>query len=162
MPATHLIGVYINSFTIISDIEIHMVYHVYMCHYSFVHACIWHFLNYIIVMHIIEKYMLSKLSELSYRIVRLWAPSCVIDDNNKLCMTLRWRHDGRDSISNHRPHDCLPNRLFRRRSKLPVTGLYAGNSPGTGEFPAQMASNAEKFPFHDVIMTLPQCMWLTA
>ena len=37
--------------------------------------------------------------------------------------------------------------LFRRRSKktskLRVTGLCVGNSPGTGEFPAQMASNAE-------------------
>ena len=28
-------------------------------------------------------------------------------------------------------------------SKLCVTGLCMGNSPGTGEFPAQMASNAE-------------------
>ena len=28
-------------------------------------------------------------------------------------------------------------------SKLRVTGLCEGNSPGTGEFPAQMASNAE-------------------
>ena len=28
-------------------------------------------------------------------------------------------------------------------SKLRVTGLCAGNSPETGEFPAQMASNAE-------------------
>ena len=27
---------------------------------------------------------------------------------------------------------------------LRATGLCAGNSPGTGEFPAQMASNAEK------------------
>ena len=27
--------------------------------------------------------------------------------------------------------------------KLRVTGLCAGNSPATGEFPAQMASNAE-------------------
>ena len=39
------------------------------------------------------------------------------------------------------------NGWFRRRwkktSKLGVTGLCAGNSPGTGEFPAQMASNAE-------------------
>ena len=38
--------------------------------------------------------------------------------------------------------------LFRRRSKktskLGVTGLCAGNSPVTGEFPAQMAGNAEK------------------
>ena len=63
---------------------------------------------------------------------------------------LRWRHDGRDGVSNHQPHDCLLNRLFGRRSKkttkLCVTGLCAGNSPRTGEFPAQMASNAENVP----------------
>ena len=61
--------------------------------------------------------------------------------------TLRWRHNGRDSVSNHQRLDCLLNRLFRRRSKktskLRVTGLCAGNSPGTDEFPEQMASNAE-------------------
>ena len=33
--------------------------------------------------------------------------------------------------------------LTKKTSKLRVTGLCAGNSPGTGEFPAQMASNAE-------------------
>ena len=48
---------------------------------------------------------------------------------------------------NHPHHDCLLNRLFRRRSKktskIRVTGLCEGNSPVTGEFPAQMASNAE-------------------
>ena len=61
--------------------------------------------------------------------------------------TLRWGHNGRDSVSNHQPHHCLLNRLFSRRSKktskLRVTGLCVGKSPGTGEFPAQMASNAE-------------------
>ena len=61
--------------------------------------------------------------------------------------TLEWRHNGRDSISNHQPHDCLLNRLSRRKSKktskLRVTGLCAGNSPGTGEFPAQRVSNSE-------------------
>ena len=61
--------------------------------------------------------------------------------------SLRWRHNERDSVSNHQPHDCLLNRLFRRRSKktskLRVTGLCVGNSPGTGEFLAQMASYAE-------------------
>ena len=31
----------------------------------------------------------------------------------------------------------------KKTSKLRVTGLCAGNSSGTGEFPAQMASNAE-------------------
>ena len=64
-----------------------------------------------------------------------------------LTVTLQWRHNGHDSVSNHQPHDCLLSRLFRRRSKktskLRVTGLCAGKSPGTGEFPAQMASNAE-------------------
>ena len=63
--------------------------------------------------------------------------------------SLRWRHNGRDSVSNHQPHDCLLKLLFRRRSKktskLRVTGLCAWNLPGTGEFPAQMASNAENF-----------------
>ena len=60
---------------------------------------------------------------------------------------LHWLHNGRGSVSNHQPHNCLLNRLFKRRSKktskLRVTGLCVGNSPGTGEFPAQMASNAE-------------------
>ena len=60
---------------------------------------------------------------------------------------LQWRHNWRVSVSKQQPHDCLLSRLFRRRwkktSKLRVTGLCTGNSPGTGEFPAQMASNAE-------------------
>ena len=53
--------------------------------------------------------------------------SLVVGSNN----SLRWRHNGRDSVSNHQPHDCLLNRLFRRRSKK------------TSKFPAQVASNAE-------------------
>ena len=60
---------------------------------------------------------------------------------------LQWRRNGRYSVSNHQPYDCLLNRLYRRRSKktskLRVTGVCVGNSPGTGEFPAQMANNAE-------------------
>ena len=32
-------------------------------------------------------------------------------------LSLRWRHNGCDSVSNHQPHDCLLNRLFRRRSE---------------------------------------------
>ena len=50
-------------------------------------------------------------------------------------------------VSNHQPHGCSLNRLFRRRSKktskLCVTGLFTGNSPVTGVFPTQRASNAE-------------------
>ena len=61
--------------------------------------------------------------------------------------TLHWRHNELDGVSNHQPHNCLHNRLFRHRSKkismLRVAGLCEGNSPVTGEFPAQKASNAE-------------------
>ena len=61
--------------------------------------------------------------------------------------TLQWGHNGHDGISNHQPYDYLLNRLFRCRSKktskLRVTGLCAGNSPVTGEFPAQRASKVE-------------------
>ena len=72
------------------------------------------------------------------------------------CSSLQWRHNEQESVSNHQPHNCLLNCLFRpgsnKTSKLRVTGLCVGNSPGTGEFPAEMASNAEMFPFDDVIM----------
>ena len=61
--------------------------------------------------------------------------------------SLQWRHNGRDGVSNHQPHDCLHNRLFgcrsKKTSKPRFTGLCGGNSPGTGEFPAQTASKAE-------------------
>ena len=58
---------------------------------------------------------------------------------------LLWRHNERDGVSNHRRHGCLLTRLFISRSKKTsgVTGLCQGNSPITGEFPAQRASNAE-------------------
>ena len=71
----------------------------------------------------------------------------VVTERWQTTTSLQWCHNERDSVSNHKPHDCLLNCVFRRRSKkttkLRVTGLFAGNSPGTGEFPAQMASYAE-------------------
>ena len=61
--------------------------------------------------------------------------------------TFQWRHNGRDGVPNHQPHDRLLNRLFRHRwkktSKLRVTGLCEGNSPVIAEFPTQTASNWE-------------------
>ena len=86
-------------------------------------------------------------------------------------LSLHWRHNERDSVSNHQSHDCLLNCLFRRRSKktskLRATGLCAGNSPVTGEFPAQKTSNAENVSiwwFHDVKMWVCglhklDCLW---
>ena len=74
--------------------------------------------------------------------------------------TLRWRHNEWDGVWNHQPHDCLLNCFSGRRSKKIskpwVTGLCAGNSPGTGEFPAQMVSNAETVSIwwrhHDMVL----------
>ena len=61
--------------------------------------------------------------------------------------TSQWRHNRRGDVSNHQPYECLLNLLFRRRSKKTskrrVTGLCVGNSPVTGELPAQRANNAE-------------------
>ena len=61
--------------------------------------------------------------------------------------SLQWRHNEHNGVSNHQPHDCLLDCLFRHRSKqtskLHITGLCAGNSPVTGEFLAQRANNVE-------------------
>ena len=83
--------------------------------------------------------------------------------------SLLWRHNERDVTSNHQPVDCLLDRLFRRRSKktskFRVTGLCAGNSPGTGEFAAQRASNSENISIwwrHHVTKlfhALKACLW---
>ena len=71
-------------------------------------------------------------------------------------MSLEWLHNGRDDVTDLQPNHCLLNRLFRRRStkssKLRITGLCVGNLPVTGEFPAQLTSNAKMFPFDDVII----------
>ena len=76
-------------------------------------------------------------------------------------ITLHWRHNDHDGVSNHQPHGCLLSRLFgcrsKKTSKSRVTGLCAGISPGIGEFPAQMASNAENVSIwwrhHEVVNT---------
>ena len=55
-------------------------------------------------------------------------------------ISLHWRHDDHDGVSNHQPHGCLLNRLIGRRSKktskLRVTGRDRW-------IPAQKVSNAE-------------------
>ena len=74
--------------------------------------------------------------------------------NNK--STLWWRHNDHYSVSNHQPHGCFLNRLFRRRwkktSKLRVTGLCVGNSPGPVNSPHKGPVTRKMFPFDDVIM----------
>ena len=72
-----------------------------------------------------------------------------------IIITLLWRHNERDSVSNHQLHDYLLNRLFRRRSrktsKLRVTGLCAGHSPKTGDYLIKT--------FMSVPLLLPRNVW---
>ena len=78
--------------------------------------------------------------------------------------SLQWRHNGCDDVSNCRRLECLFNRWFRRRSKktskLCVTGVCEGNSPVTGEFPAQRVSDAGSVSIwwrHHVFDVSPWC-----
>ena len=77
-----------------------------------------------------------------------------------LCIIFFLHHNKCHGVSNHRCLDCLPNRLFRSRSKktskLRFTGLCEGNPPVTGGLPSQRASNAENVSIwwrhHDIGM----------
>ena len=87
-------------------------------------------------------------------------------DHHQMCyrwIPLQWRHNGCYGISNHQSHKCLLNYLFRckskKTSKLRITGLCAGNSPVTSEFPTQRFSNVENVSIDDIIM-LSDCFAL--
>ena len=71
-------------------------------------------------------------------------------------VTLQWRHNGRDSVSNHQPLDCLLNGLFRHRSKktskLRVTGFGRGIHRWLVNSPHKWPVTRKMFPFDDVIM----------
>ena len=56
---------------------------------------------------------------------------------NSSHFSLLWRQNGRDGVSNHQPYDCLLSLAFMHRSQKPIS------ASATGEYPAQMASNAE-------------------
>ena len=69
---------------------------------------------------------------------------------------LQWRHNDHDGVSNYQPHGCLLNLLFKcgskKTSKLRVTGLCVGNSPGPVNSPHKGPVTRKMFPFDDVIM----------
>ena len=73
-----------------------------------------------------------------------------------LRLSLQWRHNDHNGVSNHQPHGCLLKRLFRRRSKkiskIRVAGLYVETSPGPVNSPHKGPVTRKMFPFDDVIM----------
>ena len=83
--------------------------------------------------------------------------SCVVANGlSQYQSALQWRHNGRDSVSNHRPHDCLFKRLFRRWSEktLNSASLYfvRGIHRWPVNSPHKRPVRRKMFPFDDVIM----------
>ena len=70
--------------------------------------------------------------------------------------SLLWRHNGRDGILNHQLHDCLFNRLFRRRSKKHQStaslAFVRGSHRGPVNSPHKWPVTRKMFPFDNVIM----------
>ena len=70
--------------------------------------------------------------------------------------SLRWRHNGHDSVSNHQPPDCLLSRLFRRKSKKtskrPSLAFVRWIHRGPVNSPHKWPVTRKMFPFDDVIM----------
>ena len=113
--------------------------------------------KYSICRHITER------CESTMRESKRWQSAVVMTNGagNPTGLSLRWRHNGCDSVSNHQPHDCLL--LFRRRSKKDqssaslafVWGIHRGlvNSPHKWPVTRKM------FPFDDVIMIGSCILW---
>ena len=70
------------------------------------------------------------------------------------CRPLRWRHNGRDGVSHHQPHDCFLNRSFRRRSKKTALAFVRGIHRWPVNFPLKCPVTWKMFPFGDAIMIL--------
>ena len=128
--------------------------------YSIVHHSITKMCTYV---HISDKN--GALWDICLMLWRLCETGLLWSDG-KACFifSLRWRHNERDSVSNHQPHGCLHNGLLRRRSKktskLRVTGLCVGNSPGPVNSPHKGPVTRKMFPFNDVIMS--KCSYIAS
>ena len=80
---------------------------------------------------------------------------------HRTSFSLHWRNNDHGGVSNHQPHGCLLNRLFRHRSKktskLSATGLCAGNSPGPVNSQHKGPVTRKMVPCDDVIMLRHSC-----
>ena len=85
--------------------------------------------------------------------------ACVLTEDGywfPILLTLQWRHNGGDGVSNHQPHYCLLNCLFRRRSKktskLASLAFVWGIHRWSVNSPHKWPVTRKMFPFDDVIM----------
>ena len=74
-------------------------------------------------------------------------------------VSLRWRHNGCDGVSNHQPHHCLRNSFFGPRSKKHQSSaslaFVQGNHRGPVDSPHKGPVTRKMFPFDNVIMLRP-------
>ena len=106
--------------------------------------------------HVLLEYLLSFKGLFTCLFLILQWFGKAIFHQDVIRLPLHWRHNEHYGVSNHQPHSCLLNRLFRRRSKktskFRVTGLCVGNSPGQVNSPHKGPVTRKMFPFDDVIM----------
>ena len=111
-----------------------------------------------LILVIYHKIIVSKLQPHHPRVNELMRSDCILH----VLKSLPWCQNERDGVSNHQLPDCLLNCLFKHRSnktsKLRITGLCEGNSPVTGEFPTQRASNTENVSIWWRNHVIMQCM----
>ena len=76
----------------------------------------------------------------------------------KSTQTLEWRHNERDGVSNHQPHDCLLNRLFRRRCRKHQSSTSLAFMRGIHHWPVNSPHKGpvtrNMFPFDDSISSV--------
>ena len=71
---------------------------------------------------------------------------------------LQWRHNDRDGVSNHQPHDCLLKRLFRRRSKK-ISKLRVVDPCVAGEFPHKGPATRKTSSWRSNLITIKFCRY---
>ena len=73
-------------------------------------------------------------------------------------LSLQWRHNGHDGVSNHQPRVCLLNRIFRRRSKKHQSSASLAFVWGINQWPVISPHKGpvtwKMVPFDDVIMVM--------
>ena len=127
----------------------------------------WGFIHYSLVVYnsslLMSLYWYCVLIDRAYEMIlaicdamrRHWTKSYLIEVIAwRFIIALHWRHNGRDSVSNHQPYDCLLNRLFRHRKHQSsawlafVWGIHRGPVNSPHKWPV----TRKIFPFDDVIM----------
>ena len=101
-----------------------------------------------------EFYVLSVTDHSMHRKCSLYTKEVVGNFRWSIQISLQWRHNGRDSVSNHQPHDCLFRHRSKESSKLRVTGLCAGIHRRPVNSPHKCPVTRKMFPFDDVIMII--------